>query len=65
MEPKNQEAGKRTVDYDGLMPRFKYNGHLTHPMSFSNWRHIGRGALGFTNAFNCLHVNHISQTPDL
>lgn len=48
-EPKNQETGKRTMDYDGLMPHFKYNEHLIHLMSFSNGRHIGGGAFEFTN----------------
>lgn len=65
MEPKNQKTGKYTMDYDASIPHFKYNEHLIHLMSFSNWRHIGGGAFEFTNILNYFHVNHISQTSNL
>lgn len=65
MEPKNQEAGKRTMDYDGLIPHFKYNEHLIHLKAFSNWRHIGGGAFEFTNTLNHFHGDRVAQTSNL
>lgn len=37
------------MDYYGLIPHSKYNEHLIHLMSFSNWRHIGRRVFEFPN----------------